>query len=130
MIIKKNAVYEGLSNISSQDKIILWSRDKIQSNISKRGSAFRGVSRNGKKWQVQVLGSLRKRYIGSIPTQEMAARIYDYFSIVSHGLKAKTNFSYNKQNILDILENFEAIYIADPTKSTELAAKLTFYSLP
>ena len=130
MIIKKNAVYEGLSNISSQDKIILWSRVKIQSNISKRGSAFRGVSRNGKKWQVQVLGSLRKRYIGSIPTQEMAARIYDYFSIVSHGLKAKTNFSYNKQNILDILENFEAIYIVEPNKSTELAAKLSLYSLP
>jgi serine kinase of HPr protein (carbohydrate metabolism regulator) len=130
LIIKKNAVYEGLSNISSQDKIILWSRVKIQSNISKRGSAFRGVSRNGKKWQVQVLGSLRKRYIGSIPTQEMAARIYDYFSIVSHGLKAKTNFSYNKQNILDILENFEAIYIVEPNKSTELAAKLSLYSLP
>ncbi len=77
---------------------------------------------------MQVLGSLRKRYIGSIPTQEMAARIYDYFSIVSHGLKAKTNFSYSKQNILDILENFEAEYIEDPNKSIELAAKLSQYN--
>jgi hypothetical protein len=59
----------------------------------------------------------------------MAARIYDYFSIVSHGLKAKTNFSYSKQNILDILENFEAEYIVDPNKSIELAAKLSLFTL-
>ncbi len=104
--------------------MILWTRVKVQQTISKRGSAYRGVSRNGKKWQVQVLGSLRKRYIGSIPTQEMAARIYDYFSIISHGLKAKTNFSYSKQNILDILSNFDAEYIVDPNKSIKLAAKL------
>jgi len=61
------------------------------------------VSKNGKKWQVQVLGSLRKRYIGSIPTEEMAARIYDCFSIISHGLRAKTNFSYRKNEILDMV---------------------------
>jgi hypothetical protein len=59
----------------------------------------------------------------------MAARIYDYYSIISHGLKAKTNFSYSKQNILDILENFEADYIVNPNKSSELAAKLSLYSL-
>jgi hypothetical protein len=58
----------------------------------------------------------------------MAARIYDYFSIISHGLKAKTNFSYSKQNILHILENFEAEYIEDPNKSIELAAKLSQYN--
>jgi hypothetical protein len=58
----------------------------------------------------------------------MAARIYDYFSIISHGMKAKTNFSYSKQNILHILEKFEAEYIEDPNKSIELAAKLSQYN--
>ena len=55
----------------------------------------------------------------------MAARIYDYFSIISHGLKAKTNFSYTKENILDILANFKAEYIVDPNQSIELAELLS-----
>jgi hypothetical protein len=50
----------------------------------------------------------------------MAARIYDYFSIISHGLKAKTNFSYSTQNVLEIIEHFDVKYIVDPNKSVEL----------
>jgi len=61
-----------------------------------RGSSFRGVSKNGKKWQVQLLGNLRKHYIGSIQNEERAARIYDRHAILTHGLRAKTNFSYTK----------------------------------
>lgn len=72
----------------------------MQSSKSKRGSRYRGVSRNGKKWQVQLLGNLRKRYIGSIGDEESAAKIYDYYAIISHGLKAKTNFSYTKSDVL------------------------------
>ena len=63
---------------------------------STRGSIYRGVSRNGKKWQVQLLGNLKKHYIGSISSETKAARIYDAHAILAHGLKAKTNFSYNK----------------------------------
>jgi hypothetical protein len=50
----------------------------------------------------------------------MAARIYDYFSIISHGLKAKTNFSYSTQNVLEIIKHFDVKYIVDPNKSVEL----------
>jgi hypothetical protein len=54
----------------------------------------------------------------------MAARIYDCFSIISHGLRAKTNFSYRKSQILEIIEEFDAQYIIEPTLSQNLIRKL------
>lgn len=53
---------------------------------SSRGSRYRGVSRNGHKWQVMIVkGSLRK-YIGGIETEEEAARFYDKYAIIMQGL--------------------------------------------
>lgn len=40
---------------------------------------------------------MSKRYVGSACTEEEAARVYDKRSIVSAGLKAKTNFAYTKE---------------------------------
>ena len=53
---------------------------------------------------MQLLGNLKKHYIGSINSEEKAARIYDRHAILTHGLRAKTNFSYTKTQILKILE--------------------------
>ena len=50
------------------------------------------------------MGNLKKHYIGSIQSEQKAARIYDHHAILTHGLKAKTNFSYNKKEIIRILE--------------------------
>jgi len=47
---------------------------------------------------------LKKHYIGSISTEIKAARIYDRHAILTHGLRAKTNFSYTKAQIEKILE--------------------------
>ena len=52
-----------------------------------------------------MLGNLKKHYIGSIGTEEKAARIYDRHAILTHGLRAKTNFSYSKGHILSILDH-------------------------
>lgn len=85
-----------LSKTLDNSSIILWSKPKNSISKSSRGSKFRGVSKNGKKWQVQLLGNLQKRYIGSITSEANAARIYDKYAIMTHGLKAKTNYSYTK----------------------------------
>lgn len=50
------------------------------------------------------MGNLKKHYIGSITSEERAARIYDRHAILTHGLRAKTNFSYNKCHVLTILD--------------------------
>jgi len=49
-----------------------------------------------------VKGSIRK-YLGSIETQELAARFYDKYSIIMWGLEAKTNFSYDKPQAIQLI---------------------------
>jgi len=38
----------------------------------------------------------KKKYLGTLPSEEQAAKFYDKVAIQYQGLKAKTNFSYNK----------------------------------
>ena len=71
---------------------------------SKRSSKYRGVSKNGKKWQVLFMINKNKNYIGTYSSEEIAARVYDIISIKKKGIKSKTNFLYNNQQIIKILE--------------------------
>jgi hypothetical protein len=70
----------------------------------KRSSKFRGVSKNGNQWQAIMFSKKNKAYIGSYPSEELAARIYDVISIKNRGIKAKTNFEYNVEQIQKITE--------------------------
>lgn len=65
------------------------------------------------RFQVQVLHNLSKKYQGKLQTEKMAARVYDRRSILTHGLKAKTNFNYTKGQLLRIL--------ADPDELIEVS---------
>lgn len=60
-----------------------------------------------------MLGNLKKHYVGSINEEERAARIYDRHAILTHGLRAKTNFSYSKGQIMAILSAEEEILYND-----------------
>jgi len=71
---------------------------------SKRGSRFRGVSKNGNQFQVLIMQNKGKSYIGSYNSEEYAARIYDILSIKYRGIKARTNFKYSSQQIKKIYE--------------------------
>jgi len=53
--------------------------------------------------QVQLLQNLKKKYKGQIPTERLAARIYDKRAIYAQGLNAKTNFNYTKKQLQRIL---------------------------
>lgn len=104
-ILKK--VLEGISD----DRQILISckpKNKSQSiRKSNRHSAYRGVSLNGKKWQVMITGSTKKQYYGGISSEREAALMYDKLSILENGLGAKTNFNYRKAELLKMLSEFE-----------------------
>ena len=64
----------------------------------KRSSKYRGVSKNGNKWQVLIMINKKKYYVGNFSSEDLAARIYDIQAIKSWGIKARTNFVYdNKQ---------------------------------
>jgi hypothetical protein len=50
MQVKKTELEIALSKIPDSQEIIIWSKRKDPSTRSARGSRYRGVSRNGKKW--------------------------------------------------------------------------------
>jgi hypothetical protein len=71
---------------------------------NKRRSKYRGVSKNGNKWQVLIMVNYKKCYLGSYPSEELAARVYDFYAIKTYGNKARTNFIYNYYQLKKIYE--------------------------
>lgn len=57
-----------------------------------RGSRYRGVSRNGKTWQVLIMANRKKKYIGNLKSEVEAAKIYDEYAMKFHKNKARLNF--------------------------------------
>ena len=54
---------------------------------SYRGSKFRGVSKNGSKWQVMIVRGNLKKYIGAIENEDVAGVLYDKYAIIIQGLQ-------------------------------------------
>ena len=79
---------------------------------SKRSSSYKGVSKNGKKWQVLLNSNRKKFYLGCYYSEKTAAKIYDYATINLKGKNAKTNFFYNN----DEFENLKNIIKLKSTK--------------
>ena len=75
----------------------------IQKNTKPRGSRYRGVSKNGSQWQVLIMVKKKKRYLGSFSNEEEAARAYDKVALQHHGIKAKTNYDYTKEEVEEIM---------------------------
>jgi len=71
---------------------------------NERSSKYRGVSKNGSSWQVLIMNNNKKYYLGSYPSEELAARIYDIHALKHFGIKARTNFIYNNKQIKNISE--------------------------
>lgn len=79
----------------------------LTTDNSGRRSKFIGVSKNGQNWQVLINMGKYKKYIGTYTSEDEAAIAYDFYSICLHSVKAKTNFSYTKGLIFDMIGNFK-----------------------
>lgn len=105
-VMKNNKIVYA-NNIDSFSKInkIRTKKKLFRINKRKRGSKYRGVSKNGNQWQVLMMFQKSKSYIGTYSSEELAARVYDILVIKKKGVKAITNFNYSPQQINNILLN-------------------------
>jgi hypothetical protein len=106
---KANRLLNVISSVTSSNVTLVVSNKKAESKegpLSSKRSSYIGVSLNGPNWQALVTIMKRKTYIGSYKTQHQAAIAFDFYSLLLHSLAAKTNFSYTKEDIYNMLYNF------------------------
>ena len=80
-------------------------KDSVEVNEKQRKSQYRGISKNGKCWQVQMSIFNTKFYLCQLQNEKMAAKLYDFVMIQNKGLNSRLNFSYTNAELLAILTN-------------------------
>ena len=118
----KKVVYINTNLVNSYSTIrSIKKLNKIKFIITnKRRSKFRGVSKNGNKWQVLISIKNKNCYLGSFASEEVAAKVYDIYAIKSFGDNARTNFVYNYYQLKKIKErkiNIKSNNISDFIKN-------------
>ena len=95
LINNSKTVYNNSSdrNISIEQKSI---PNKDNKKLVRR-SIYRGVSKNGNKWQVLLMNNKKNYYFENYDSEKIAAIIYDLFANKLRGKKAITNFIHNDQ---------------------------------
>ena len=85
-------------------------KNKSTSDTSYKGrsSNYIGVSRNGDNWQALINCNNTKKYIGTFSTEKEAAISYDFYAICLHLFKAKTNFTYTSELILEMIDSYDS----------------------
>lgn len=88
----RQQVLTELESFSNNTDVVFQQKTKPVKEASEkgerfRGSLYRGVSVNGKSWQVFIVINKCKWYAGWVESEEKAAAIYDRLAIVFHGLK-------------------------------------------
>ena len=74
-----------------------------------RSSNYFGVSRNGENWQALIKCGKIKKYVGTFGSEREAAISYDFYAIWLHLSKAKTNFTYDSQLIIEMIQSYNRI---------------------
>ena len=82
---RRQEIISSLDKIFDLEQVVVHGIPRVYTG-SKRGSNFRGVSVNGKKWQVMVMGFGKKRYYGGIKDEYEAAKLYDKYAILTQGV--------------------------------------------
>ena len=104
-ILKNNKLLFN-NNIYSESALYHVNKKNSSKPLKKfpRSSTYRGVSKNGNKWQVLLMNNRNKYYLGNYNSEEVAAKIYDIFALKFRGKKALTNYFYSDEQISKIFE--------------------------
>ena len=99
-----------LEPLSGTGEYFIFGKKKAQAckakKISKRRSRFTGVTRNSINYQTLIVVKGKKTYVGSFPLEIHAAITFDFYSILLHGEKASTNFSWRCEDVVQMIDSF------------------------
>lgn len=79
------------------------------------------------------MGNRRKYFSSSIDNEKLAARIYDRFTIENLGLRAKTNLTYRRTDLLQIIQEIDLalnepdshLFDAEPPETLSITSKIS-----
>ena len=100
--IKEDISNNGYSLELKENKNLNFNKKLNISKTKRETSKYRGVTKNRKKWQAYIWINKKNTYLGSYRCEKIAALIYDFMAIKKSGIKAKTNFTYNMRQIMEI----------------------------
>lgn len=84
-------------------------RKKGMQSINMRNEVrYQGIKPHCKYWQVTHTTPLNRAFRVVVKQQDVAAAIHDRLAILRDGLKAKTNFSYNRKQLYYMLQDIIA----------------------
>lgn len=76
-------------------------------SVSKRRSRFIGVTHNSANYQALIMINGKKTYVDTFAEELLAAITFDFYSMLLHGVKATTNFTYSAEEVKEMLRSFE-----------------------
>ena len=121
--ITRMSTFRQLQTCTCQNQILITTqRSEPNLNIQSEFNIpnqlnLRGVTKNGRcNWQIISVLEGTKAYLGTVDDIFKAAILYDIFSIQQQSLKAKTNFNYNKNELLCILSLKSLLQIKQDSK--------------
>lgn len=111
IIEKAESTLKRLLDISDKDALIFkrtnkWALTPGHQPVKQR-STFIGVSKNGNHWQSLIVINNTKVYMGTYKTQQEAATVFDFHSMVVHFKCAKVNYDYSANDLIRMIQNFK-----------------------
>ena len=97
-----------IQRVEDNNEVVFLGKQKSsnRANASAKRTSYFGVSKNGPNWQTLISINKKKTYVGTFMTEREAGEAYDFYSMLLHGSKALTNFTYSKLQVENLINNY------------------------
>ena len=103
-------LYSNLRTYLDTDGVFIHGKNKAQActskDLSKRRSRYTGVTRNSANYQTLIVINGKKTYVDTFSEELLAAITFDFYSMLLHGKRAATNFTYKAEEVREMVDSF------------------------
>lgn len=120
---KVNLILSSLYQRPGDEVLVKRTAKQRPSNNTKhpdKRSKYIGVSKNGSHWQSLVVWDKEKLYIATTPSEEKAARIVDFYTLLYRFNKGKMNWEYTVHEAINLINTYKHEINRHGSKNTSL----------